>query len=147
MPVAAATQRTQPSSEPKITRPASDTGILRVLRLSTMSPLGVIVAFVTATENRHSASATFWFTVPVVAGLLLLSLAAWGRIRRSGDRRYGLGFHLHPTGDGVRLEGYDAGVSFGSVHQPSSSITYTVISNWSGGAWPIARLLRDRLGT
>jgi CubicO group peptidase (beta-lactamase class C family) len=63
------------------------------------------------------------------------------------SRRYGLGFHLHPTGDGVRLEGYDAGVSFGSVHQPSSSITYTVISNWSDGAWPIARLLRDRLGT
>jgi CubicO group peptidase (beta-lactamase class C family) len=62
-------------------------------------------------------------------------------------RRYGLGFHLPATGDGVRLEGYDAGVSFASVHQPSTSITYTVISNWSDGAWPIARLLRDRLGT
>ena len=51
------------------------------------------------------------------------------------------------TGDGVWLEGYDAGVSFASLHQPSSSITYTVISNWSDGAWPVVRLLDDRLGT
>jgi CubicO group peptidase (beta-lactamase class C family) len=63
------------------------------------------------------------------------------------SRRYGLGFHLHATGDGVFLEGYDAGVSFRSVHQPSSLITYTVISNWSDGAWPIVRMLGDRLGT
>ncbi len=63
------------------------------------------------------------------------------------SKRYGLGFHLHATGDGVWLEGYDAGVSFSSLHQPSSSITYTVISNWSDGAWPIIELLDDRLGT
>jgi len=61
------------------------------------------------------------------------------------SRRYGLGFHLHPTGDGVFLEGHDTGVSFASVHQPTSLITYTVISNWSEGAWPIIRLLSDRL--
>ena len=65
----------------------------------------------------------------------------------SESKRYGLGFHLHATGDGVWLEGYDAGVSFTSLHQPSSSITYTVISNWSDGAWPIVGLLNDRLGT
>jgi CubicO group peptidase (beta-lactamase class C family) len=63
------------------------------------------------------------------------------------SRRYGLGFHLDATGDGVWLEGYDAGVSFASLHQPTSSITYTVISNWSDGAWPIVHLLNDRLGT
>jgi len=61
------------------------------------------------------------------------------------SRRYGLGFHLHPTGDGVFLEGHDTGVSFASVHQPTSLITYTVISNWSEGAWPIIRLLSDWL--
>jgi hypothetical protein len=38
-------------------------------------------------------------------------------------------------------------VSFASLHQPSSSITYTVISNWSAGAWPIIELLDERLGT
>jgi CubicO group peptidase (beta-lactamase class C family) len=63
------------------------------------------------------------------------------------SERYGLGFHLHETGDGVWLEGYDAGVSCTSLHQPSSSITWTVIANWSRGAWPIAELLVDRLGT
>ena len=62
------------------------------------------------------------------------------------SRRYGLGFHLHATGDGVWLEGYDAGVSFTSLHQPTSSITWTVISNWSDGAWPIVQLLSDRFG-
>lgn len=63
------------------------------------------------------------------------------------SRRYGLGFHLHATGDGVWLEGHDAGVSFTSAHEPSSSITYTVISNWSEGAWPIIALLEGRLDT
>lgn len=62
------------------------------------------------------------------------------------SRRYGLGFHLAATGDAVWLEGYDAGVSFTSLHQPSTSITYTVISNWSDGAWPIVRLIEERLG-
>ena len=63
------------------------------------------------------------------------------------SKRYGLGFHLHATSDAVMLEGYDAGVSFSSVHQPSSSTTYTVISNWSEGAWPITTLLDKRLST
>ena len=62
------------------------------------------------------------------------------------SRRYGLGFHLHATGDGIFLEGHDAGVSFASVHRPAASVTYTVISNWSEGAWPIVRLLHDRFG-
>ena len=43
------------------------------------------------------------------------------------------------------LEGYDAGVSFRSVHDPASAITYTVISNTSEGAWPIVELLEERL--
>jgi CubicO group peptidase (beta-lactamase class C family) len=62
------------------------------------------------------------------------------------SRRYGLGFHLQATGDGVFLEGHDAGVSFASLHEPASLITCTVISNWSEGAWPIIRLLSDRFG-
>jgi CubicO group peptidase (beta-lactamase class C family) len=61
------------------------------------------------------------------------------------SERYGLGFHLHETGDAVWLEGYDAGVSFLSLHQPSTALTYTVVSNWSEGAWPIMRLLGERL--
>ena len=56
-------------------------------------------------------------------------------------RRYGLGFHLHATTDTAWLEGYDAGVSFASVHRPRRRRTYTVISNWTDGAWPVVRAL------
>ena len=50
------------------------------------------------------------------------------------ERRYGLGFHLHATSDVVWLEGYDAGVSFTSTHEPDRRITATVISNTAEGA-------------
>ncbi len=43
--------------------------------------------------------------------------------------------------------GYDAGVSFRSVHDPASATTYTVISNTSEGAWPIETLLDERSAT
>jgi CubicO group peptidase (beta-lactamase class C family) len=59
------------------------------------------------------------------------------------NSRYGLGFHLHATTDTAWLEGYDAGVSFASVHRPSSATTYTVISNWTDGAWPVVRAISD----
>ena len=59
----------------------------------------------------------------------------------SEGSRYGLGFWLHATGPGVMLEGYDAGVSFRTVHDPDSDTTHTVIANWSNGAWPITRAL------
>ncbi len=61
------------------------------------------------------------------------------------SKRYGLGFWLDPSDDKVILEGYDAGVSFHTVHDPTSGDTWTVISNSSDGAWPIARLLPRRL--
>jgi CubicO group peptidase (beta-lactamase class C family) len=60
-------------------------------------------------------------------------------------RRYGLGFWLHGTTDTVMLEGYDAGVSFRSLHDPVAGVTATVISNWSNGAWPLVPLLKDYL--
>jgi CubicO group peptidase (beta-lactamase class C family) len=62
------------------------------------------------------------------------------------SERYGFGIHLHETGDAMWLEGYDTGVSASSLHQPSTSITRTVISNWTDGAWPVVTLLNDRLG-
>ena len=60
----------------------------------------------------------------------------------SESRRYGLGFWLHESSDVVMLEGYDAGVSFWSAHDPGTGATRTVISNWTDGAWPIAELLQ-----
>jgi CubicO group peptidase (beta-lactamase class C family) len=63
------------------------------------------------------------------------------------SQRYGLGLWLHASSDVVTLEGYDPGVSFQSTHDPVSTATYTVISNTTDGAWPIAELLDQRLAT
>jgi CubicO group peptidase (beta-lactamase class C family) len=62
------------------------------------------------------------------------------------DRRYGLGFWLHPSTPTVVMEGMDAGISFQSRHEPASGVTCTVISNTSEGAWPIASYLEQALG-
>lgn len=62
-----------------------------------------------------------------------------------GRHRYGLGLWLEAEGDGLGVVGYDAGVSFRSVHRPSSGLTWTVVSNWSDGAWPVVALLEHAL--
>jgi CubicO group peptidase (beta-lactamase class C family) len=59
--------------------------------------------------------------------------------------RYGLGFWLAENGPTVQLVGADAGVSFSSVHDPTTQSTSTVISNTTSGAWPIVRHLRSAL--
>jgi CubicO group peptidase (beta-lactamase class C family) len=61
--------------------------------------------------------------------------------------RYGLGFWLHASSDAAMMEGSDAGVSFRSVHDPTSKTTHTVLSNTTHGAWPITSLLEERLAT
>ena len=64
----------------------------------------------------------------------------------SESMRYGLGFWLHESSSTVILEGYDAGVSFRTLHDPDTRRTDTVISNTSEGAWPIARVLAEHVG-
>ncbi len=59
----------------------------------------------------------------------------------SESRRYGLGFWLHDSGPAVMLEGYDAGVSFRTVHHPERQVTHTVLANTTDGAWPLTRHL------
>src|SRR5262249_46389519 len=61
----------------------------------------------------------------------------------SRSLRYGLGFWLHATGPSVVLAGFDAGVSFRSLHDPLAGVTHTVMSNTSTGAWPISRRLDE----
>jgi CubicO group peptidase (beta-lactamase class C family) len=63
----------------------------------------------------------------------------------AASMRYGLGLWLHETRGTVALTGYDAGVSFRSVHDPTTHLTHTVISNTSPGAWPMTRRLDDLL--
>lgn len=64
---------------------------------------------------------------------------------KAHSKRYGLGFWLHPRSEAVMLEGSDAGVSFRTVHYRTERITYTVMSNVTDGAWPIARHLDQSL--
>jgi hypothetical protein len=58
-------------------------------------------------------------------------------------RRYGLGFWLGAAGPTVFLEGYDAGVSFRSMHDPTTHTTRTVISNTSEGTWDLLRAVSE----
>ena len=59
--------------------------------------------------------------------------------------QYGLGFWIVAGTSTVALEGHDAGVSFRSLHHPATDTTCTVVSNWSNGAWPLAKMLTERL--
>ena len=82
----------------------------------------------------------------VVAPELVEQMARPRSSRGPGEHRYGLGMWLHPTDDDVLvLEGYDAGASFHSVHDRAGRTTWTVISNTSEGAWPLVRLLQERV--
>ena len=63
----------------------------------------------------------------------------------ANSMRYGLGFWLDGSRDTISLEGYDAGVSFRTVHDPETEITHTVVSNTPEGAWPISILLDEVL--
>jgi Beta-lactamase len=92
---------------------------------------------------------SFWRAV--FAGAIVSSEWVADMMRPRSDvpqqsRRYGLGFWLHGSRDAMSLVGSDAGVSFRTVHDPSSNLTHTVISNTSDGAWPIAQGLDELLG-
>jgi CubicO group peptidase (beta-lactamase class C family) len=91
---------------------------------------------------------TFWRALFAARIVSAASVAMMLRPRSdvpAESRRYGLGFWLHPRTDEVILEGYDAGVSFRTEHDPASARTATVVSNSSDGAWPVARRLRTLL--
>ena len=59
--------------------------------------------------------------------------------------QYGLGFWLSPALNVVELHGSDPGVSFQTDHDPNRRLTYTVLSNTTGGAWPVAAHLDEAL--
>ena len=63
----------------------------------------------------------------------------------SDEGRYGLGLWLDEVGDGQKLVGSDAGVSFLTFHKPSTGLTWTVMANSTRGAWPIVRHLEAQL--
>jgi CubicO group peptidase (beta-lactamase class C family) len=90
----------------------------------------------------------FWRALFAGAIVSPRSVAAMVRPRSEDtgeSKRYGLGFWLHRSNRTVLLEGYDAGVSFRSAHDPDADLTYTVVSNTCDGAWPVARRLAEML--
>lgn len=96
--------------------------------------------------NAHDLS-RFWNALD--AGRLLqpetVALMRTATQDEPGDSmRYGLGFWLHKEKPVSIMEGQDAGVSLRSLHDASSGVTATVISNTSEGAWPIAEMLLGR---
>jgi CubicO group peptidase (beta-lactamase class C family) len=91
---------------------------------------------------------TFWRALDAGRIVPPAVVAEMTTVRSTIDERaYGLGFWLHPTRDVVSLEGYDAGVSFRSVHDRERSVGHTVIGNTTDGAWPVSRLLGDTFST
>jgi CubicO group peptidase (beta-lactamase class C family) len=58
---------------------------------------------------------------------------------------YGLGVWLHRDGDVLEIHGYDAGVSFYSLHHPASATTCTAISNTGEGTSALEKLLERRV--
>jgi len=63
------------------------------------------------------------------------------------ERRYGMRFWIRQDRDVPYLEGFDAGASFRSVHDPATGVTHTVIANTSEGAWPITEVVAASLAT
>src|SRR5918995_2193621 len=101
-------------------------------------------AYTTAADMRRC-----W--VSFLAGRIVSEIWVQAMTRPRSDapdagKRYGLGFWLHPTTDSVILLGYDAGVSFSSLHNPHEDVTATVISNGADGAWPVGRFFQQRFG-
>jgi CubicO group peptidase (beta-lactamase class C family) len=91
--------------------------------------------------------AAFWAALHAgrLVGPATLADATTEHGREDGETRYayGLGFWLEQAGDGVMLEGSDPGISFRSLHRPSSGLTWTVASNWTDGAWPVTKALAE----
>ena len=62
----------------------------------------------------------------------------------SPGARYGMGMWLDERPGVAKMEGMDAGASFASTRYADGS-TFTVLSNTTGGAWPVARHLAAAL--
>ena len=58
---------------------------------------------------------------------------------------YGLGVWIHRDDDVLEIHGYDAGVSFYSVHHPASATTCTAVSNTGDGTRALENLLERRV--
>ena len=96
----------------------------------------------TSADDLHR----FWRALTAGDVVSTTSVAAMTRPRHEVPRegmRYGLGLWLGASGPALVLEGYDAGVSFRSTHDPETATTVSVLGNTSEGAWPVIAVLAD----
>ncbi|WP_454048742.1 serine hydrolase domain-containing protein [Cellulomonas sp. Marseille-Q8402] len=94
-------------------------------------------AFTTAADL-----AAFWPALlahRVVSAETLAALTTPRNVDEGERLRYGAGFWLGLDSPDLVLDGYDAGVSARTRHDPTSGVTVSVLSNWSDGAWPVLR--------
>jgi len=149
----------------RVCRPAGmlDTEFLRSDELPGRAALGYLTVDSPRTNVLHlpvrgsgdgciysTAAGTSSFWRAIFAGRIVGEDWVAEMVRPRSDvprerKRYGLGFWLHESTSTVLLEGYDAGVSFRTAHDPERQVTYTVISNTTRGAWPLARLIEASL--
>lgn len=90
--------------------------------------------------------AAFWQALlghRIVRADTLVALVQPRQVVEDEGMRYGRGFWLGLDDATIVLEGYDAGVSGRTWHDPASGITVSVLSNTSDGAWPVLRALRE----
>ncbi|MGO1182332.1 MAG: serine hydrolase domain-containing protein [Micrococcaceae bacterium] len=88
--------------------------------------------------------AAFWramFDFRIVSEKTLSALIEPLNCDEDEQMRYGRGFWLGLNSSTVILEGYDAGVSARTWHDPDSGITGTVVANTSEGAWPVLQAI------
>lgn len=84
--------------------------------------------------------AAFWAALlegRLVSPATLEMLTAPLTVVEEEEMRYGRGFWRGLHSDALILEGYDAGVSGRTWHDPATGITASVLANDSEGAWPV----------
>lgn len=90
--------------------------------------------------------AAFWAALlagRIVSAATLEALLEPVSVDEEEEMRYARGFWRGLASEEIRLEGYDAGVSARTWHDPRSGITASVIANHSDGAWPVLVALED----
>ncbi|WP_245822955.1 serine hydrolase domain-containing protein [Brachybacterium avium] len=84
--------------------------------------------------------AAFWPALlegRIVSPSTLEALTAPRVVVEDEEMRYGRGFWRGLDSELLILEGYDAGVSARTWHDPATGITASVLANHSDGAWPV----------
>lgn len=86
----------------------------------------------------------FWralFAGDIVSSAMAREMARPRASIPADRQRSGMGLFLLETGGTVLIEGYDAGASFRSTHDPETGRTVSVLGNSSEGAWKLVYAL------